>query len=713
MKSFNYFLNEELLVEALNSPVEFIMTDDTKMPKEIYATFNINGNDYGCSLVLSKYERVYNLDFYRVVSIKKRFWSFLGTKDILPALSTIIKFMEACYPFLQSHMDGILIDVPGKIGSEKYARLLKAVIKKSYVKKYKVVDVQKKTDKANNYLFLIKVGSDPKKLYKTAAFHKNFEFDPDPNGPVTSEVLDTVAGDYYKKLKSTISMKPSQKYAFGAVPVEIQASDDLVTQLDTAKLSHLEKIANPNAVASNTPKKAPSAHIVSNEDIANEIASGYSDHSSFVYNATNEHATVALPYLLAALMTSAYSKIIQFGYDDSKIVLGDLQYVLNHDVSNAIKKMPKPVRKALEDDGFINSAGSVITSDDNIAKVKTAMKLFPFLNKLEISSMQQNIMANVPDVALDMGSTSTSNQKVKKMELPFALESTVAGYDKANNTTPYDGYMGFQEDPEQTNTRVEAIRKMPSVKAWYDKGFSGAGFNSLHSYTGSHYDEMNANMRGMIKSDGVFNPTLSNQKSIRLLKYFDKEAPELDEGVWVYRNTYIPSGVDKFQVGDDFVDAAFLSTSVRPSCSIGWMGNLRWKIYLPKGTRCFPIFNSSAHPGENEIVLPAFSMIRITEIHMGVKAPHHACMVGIYIGNANKGAMDLLKANKVDMTEESKIESYMYESVKKMNDKQTQKDPKVTFDNPADKWSQPTLSYEQMMGINKMVKNGTLKKSSK
>lgn len=712
MKSFNNYLNEELLIEALNSPVEFIMTDDTKMPKEIYATFNINGNDYGCSLVLSKYERVYNLDFYRVVSVKKRFWSFLGANDILPALSTVIKFMEACYPFLQSHMDGILIDVPSKVGSEKYARLLKAVVKKSYVKKYKVVDVQKKSDKANNYLFLIKVGTDPKKLYKTAAFHKHFEFDPDPNGPVTSDVLDTVAGDYYKTLKNTVSLKPSKKFAFGAVPVELQASDELVNQLDSAKLAHLEKLANPEAVSATAPKKEPSSHIVSNEDIANEIASGYSDHSSFVYNASNDHAVIGLPYLLAALMPSAYNKILQNGFNESMVNKNALQSVLTYDVSSQIKSLPKPVRKALEDIGFINTYGGVIANEENVSKVLTSMKLFPYLNKMDISSMKQNIMANVADVSLNMG--SGSKLKVTKMELPFIPESNVAGYEKANTSTPYDGNMGFEEVPEQTNTRIEAIRKMPSVKAWYDKGFSGLGFDALHSYTGHQYDTMNASMRGMVKSDGTFDPSTANNKlSARLLKYFEKEAPELDEGIWVYRNTYIPNGVDKFQVGDDFVDAAFLSTSIRPTCSIGWMGNLRWKIYLPKGTRCFPIFNSSAHPGENEIVLPAFSMIRINEIHMGVKSDYHACMVGIYIGNANKGAMDLIKANKPDMNESTMIESYFYESVKKMSDKQVKKDENVKFDNPADKWAQPTLSYEQMMGISKQVKNGTLKKTSK
>lgn len=69
---FSTFIKESFddISEALDSPVEFYMTDDTKMPDEIYATYQSNGNDYGMSLVRSQWNGVYILDFYLITNKK-------------------------------------------------------------------------------------------------------------------------------------------------------------------------------------------------------------------------------------------------------------------------------------------------------------------------------------------------------------------------------------------------------------------------------------------------------------------------------------------------------------------------------------------------------------------------------------------------------------------------------------------------------------------
>lgn len=67
MKFSNFIKEGEIdLGEALNSPVEFYMTDDTKMPNEIYAAYELNGTDYGMSLVRSQWAGTYIFNFYMI-----------------------------------------------------------------------------------------------------------------------------------------------------------------------------------------------------------------------------------------------------------------------------------------------------------------------------------------------------------------------------------------------------------------------------------------------------------------------------------------------------------------------------------------------------------------------------------------------------------------------------------------------------------------------
>ncbi len=687
MQKFSAYLEESVLNESLKSPVEFYMTDDTKMPKEIYAAFDLDGTTYGLSLIESEYDKVYMLDFYRIVSVKKRFWSFTKANHIRTCLSTVIKFMEACVPFVQNRMHGIIIDIPGKTGSEKYASFIERVLKRSYVKKYRSVPVVKTTDKARNYLFLVKVGVEPTSLFKTATFHKNFKFD--AGKPViTSDEMDEGKG-YYKTIKQTVSVKPSQKFAFNKLGVELVADEDTVSLLDKASKQYkMEKIAK----VSIEPKKI---HATIDLSATKEIFSQGGLHTPGKYYQPEENVfNLSYPHLMATIFSTAFDKVKMYGFAEDKFSISNLEYVS----SQSFKNLPAAVQKSLIDDGIFTSSGKIdLTYSQKVENLKDAFKAFMLMDKYEVNTFESSMKnAFVDDPS---SSAIKSTPKSYKLELDKKPVSFVPGFDTANLSSPYSGPNGFLEDNENALLKQESIFKMPEVDKWITKlDVYGEGA-PLYEYSGASYGDCNDPLRQMI-SDKKLSASYVNSKatanSIKMLKYFKKNAPALDAGIWVYRNTNTPD-VEKYEVGDDYIDAAFLSTSIRSSMSLASEGNTRLKIYLPKGTRCLPILTKSVHPQENEIVLPAASVLRIMEIYdefayNGAKA--HRRMVCTMIGSAYESLLDGIEN---DLLLEQQRKNLIVDKKKKKE-----------YD-PQDKWSAPTSSFSESKMIKGLIEKGTLK----
>lgn len=142
------------LEEALNTPVEFYMTDDTKMPREIYGAFEIDDRQYGISLIQTANDGIYELSFYFISNKTKRRWSIKKSSDVRPCLSTVVKFFEASQAFINAKMKGVIIHIPHKgQQSERFTNFMRRIIKTSYIKTYREVPIQKTSDKAMNYMF--------------------------------------------------------------------------------------------------------------------------------------------------------------------------------------------------------------------------------------------------------------------------------------------------------------------------------------------------------------------------------------------------------------------------------------------------------------------------------------------------------------------------------------------------------------------------------
>ena len=61
-------------------------------------------------------------------------------------------------------------------------------------------------------------------------------------------------------------------------------------------------------------------------------------------------------------------------------------------------------------------------------------------------------------------------------------------------------------------------------------------------------------------------------------------------------------------------DPGFLSTSINSQTAVGFGDGTTLVIKLAKGSKVMPVVNNGNHPGEGEIILPAFSILKIEKV---------------------------------------------------------------------------------------------------
>lgn len=668
MIKFSTYLKEELLNESLDSPVEFYMTDDTKMPNEIYGAFKINDEDYGISLIKSKYDKVYVLELYRIVNVKKRTWSFKNPKHIRPALSTVIKFVEATYPFIQAKVHGIIIDIPGKTGSERFVSFMSRMIKKSYIKKFREVPIKKTTDKAKNYLFMVKNGVEPTSIFKTATFWKNFSFDHKEeelidiadldmdstdnlekdfwnaisNVPeLPSDIMDTAAKPY-KKVKPNVSLTPSKKYVLGKTEVEFSAGQDLIDQLEAATgLTEKTKVTLEDHLAKSGIKKM---------EFQGAGLSIISKNSSF--------------YLLTNLMVDAVGKIKNNGFDPSKFDFNNFKYAF----AQSFKKMPKTIQQSIIETGLANLNGEWVKDDiaakdfleqvgwafyeapDNVKSdaMKKHDAVYKYIGKVRSAESSYSVTSDSSDVkTLNWGVQPTVDDPRMEYLNNLTLDSRFNM--NVSNSTSLEGYEQAKAYLFENNKEVADFYNDPT------KYTSPERYQIMRSYTGTAYENMNSNMRKLIdvakSSSGIAPSDILEYGNDKAIELFVEDAPRLESPMWVIRNMNVPPNLlDSLEPGEEFVDPAFLSTTIRSTVTYGY-SNGRMKIYLPAGTPIFPALESHSNiSSEAEIILPPSSVIKITkslQINSTTKV-----FEGIYLGNAANGIYYKVKAGKSFLEEQ-------------------------------------------------------------
>lgn len=683
---FSTFIKESFddMSEALDSPVEFYMTDDTKMPDEIYAAYQSNGNDYGMSLVRSQWTGVYILDFYLITNKKRRKWAFKTSQDVRIGLSSVIKFVEACQPFLGNKMKGIVIGLPTAKESQRYVSFLRRAMKKSHIKSYREVPVKKLTDKARNYLFLIKKNMEPQQLFKNNLFTKHFEFDPlKDEVSMDSDGMD-IAAEKLKKEKISVSTQPDPVLAFGKLNVTVTSGEELTNALDDA----VSKFNSQND--ENVPSSAPSAKV---------SKTGYKIEDEA--GMTNVPLSVVFSYM----MPDARMNIINHGFDPEKINKNNMNYVL----SSKWPELSYEMKKTLMNSSIFNPDGS-LNWDGNEFDIIESLAM---MDLVSLKSINQFINLN-NKMEKEGGTSSVGDGKI---ELDFALESNVPGFEDSGDASFQSGDLGFEQKGENISLKISSVYKMKSVQKWrmdVESGDNPEGYQKLVKYTGASAGIWNNKLRSAVSSKKI-NFSKLDDGVTDLSKYFVSSAPALDESIWVYRNADFPM---HFKVGEDIIDAAFLSTTIHSKMGLGDGGNARIKIFVPKGTKCFPILNESKHSSESEIVLPPMSVLKVIE--RNTKSSGKTYYTCVMIGSAvesfvESGSEDIIlegnSNDNLDNLSEEEKKMLLDEAKRKRrntrNSKNKEDESEEEYD-PSGKWGSST-SREDSESLRKLIKSGKLK----
>ena len=699
---------KEHLSESLNSPVEFTITDDTDIPNQFYAVTQVNGTDYGFALYRTKYDKVYTIEMYRVVTKKKRFWSFKSAADVRIVMSTLMKFIESVYPFVKSKMDGAILEIPSGTSSESYMKFLTLIVNKFYIKTFAATPVTKTTDKASNYLFVTKKVVKPETIFKTASFHKHFTFGEIPKSEHFDEIKEPL-----KVQPITLSYTPEPKFALGEFEVTSLADlsvlpIDAVTR-DNSKVTSGEydgKTKDPNKIIPEPTKGTAEPVIEVKPDIKYGFAySGEAD--------TKKYGPDKIPFFHFVSYLATTHKIGNArnlikslkAYIKNR---GSISYSNKYKADNAFRESYYYAHKLLNDIAnkdpsliagmdstflyihdsaslsyynFKDSKNHVDKTTEMIAVyektaptpyvLKKNMEMFGgFRNKLGISSY------NSYKPQEEVSYANNKKYTHSKIEIPIVLKSGIKAFrfaDEGVSVNPKSNLFIMEPgDTNKTASKQLAISKMPQVVKFINElDFNAPIKKSIKDYTGSNSGMLNNNLREYIKGGGniyqgfdALDPNFyDNIKKQDPYEYDHKRtslllienmlrafemAPVAEEAFWVYRNADF-DGHNSKEVSDELIDAGALSTSLNPEFKLGYGGNTRLKIFVPKGARFIPVYSFSTVKGESEIILPPMSVLKITEKYttkMEYSSSNKLGFVCVWTGSAFKSTIEKMRDGK-------------------------------------------------------------------
>ena len=605
------------LNEALNNPQEYYMTDDTKMPTSIYAAFDIDGDKYIMSLEATSDAGVYILEVGKTGSSggKTYWWKFHKANHILPVLATALHFVQSATAWLGPKMKGIAVQFKQGASDQmdRAMRLATRIIKRSYVKSFTVVPVAQPaiTDKDKyyhqkiRYLFIAKKNVPLTTLFGGKTF-KKYDFD---GKEAPAEAMAELAPKKMKKQVNTV--KPSTKYSFGEF--EIDTPEDTET---------LDKVKNLKPVASNDTQPAPTSGS-DESDIYNTWGYG-----------SNAMAGIIQMFSPFSSMVSALQK---YGYDENKLDWGNLRYRINQLSAVEKEALKKMELFDVDSTNVRNRWSAVMKKIAEPSKSETIKNI--------VTSAQNNVKDFIQKYDGKISSSGTSSApksttSSKKSDIdPTNIVATMPG---SGIVVSFEG-SGWKEEDGSSMKKKEHIL----YNLGYEQDVANLKtYSNVVSYSGAHYSTYNKPLRNIIGK--LFNGEQLDKKEIKeitssyskyqkLFKAFNDIKP-LPESLWVYRGTYIPpADKAKIEPGYEFVDPAFLSTSLKSDISFG---KDKMRIFLPKGSKVVPILNHSKHSSENEILLPPSSVIKVVETEV---VNDRLGIHGVFMGSAFKSITQMLK----------------------------------------------------------------------
>jgi hypothetical protein len=206
--NFNSFYNTNLILESMNTPAEFFMTDDSHMPFNMTARFEVKGKSYYISLDQSKdSNKVYILSAggLQTGSNTKRPWKIRPNAGPM-VMSTIFAFIQSIIPILSQKIDGFILEWgEAKIVADR-KRIVNLLVKRTIFKRYKLVE-----DTTSTKLYIVKKNLDPIKVFPDLA---------------SLEKAKTK-----KMVKKKVSNNPSIKYSFGTKDIDLELDDGIISDM--------------------------------------------------------------------------------------------------------------------------------------------------------------------------------------------------------------------------------------------------------------------------------------------------------------------------------------------------------------------------------------------------------------------------------------------------------------------------------------------------
>lgn len=660
MDSFLNFTKNELN-ESLNTPQEYYMTDDTKMPTSIYAAFDIEDRKYIMCLEETSDKGVYILEVGRIGDSggKTYWWKFHQASDILPVLATTLHFVQSATAWMGPKMRGIAVQFKQGASDQmlRATRIAQRIIKRSYVKSFTLVPVAQPaiTDKDKYYhqkirfMFIAKKGIPLSTVFGGSTF-KKYSFD---GKEAPAEAIAELTPKKMKKPTNTL--KPSTKYSFGQFDVD--------TPVDSELLDRVQNVKPDDSDASTKAK------IQDDNDKEKQYQTALNKASS---GGANSLAAMIETMPAFVAMVSALQKT---GFDKNKLNWDNLQHV----ISNATKG----------ERDLLVAAGLDNVGDENVKN-----KWLSIMEKIaqpSPSNTMQNLKKDVADLANDflkkypMGKPTSSVNPIPEPTSAKTLKSTidpkeiVATMPGSGIVVTFDG-VKFNEVDGNWETKKHHIEK---VLGYYNDVGNLKTFNNVKTYSGSQYTSYNEPLRITLKklftgeqlsNNEIKEITTNYSKYQKLFRAFNDIKP-LPESLWVYRGTDIPvEEKQKIIPGYQFVDPAFLSATLKPSIGFGYD---RLRIFLPKGSKVVPILTHSNHASEQEILLPPSSVIKVVEV--AISSSNRYGIQGIFMGSAFKSITQMLK-KQLTMTEDyDTIKSLKEFMIMEQENKEQKYDPEGKF----------------------------------
>lgn len=650
MLKFKKFLDETLLSESLDSPVEYEFTKDTQPNlKRIYAVFSLDDTTYGMSLEESNHDGIYLLKFYRIVNSKGRHWSFRKPNHVRKGLSTLLKFVDDVMPKIKHRVDGVITRIPNKRNSERVVELSERIIRRSFITSFRTVPIRKTEDAKYNYLFIIRKLLNPVKVFKSKSF-SGYDFDPEEQVMPTN-IADEIVPK--RREKRTYNITPAKGLGFENLTIQnVEIDDEIIEQI--SQVRNVEKIEKQDKQDNNiidfgdfTDKDLKDAE----EKLENSIEGGLTNLvNPFIAN--DKHIVSLLVNLsrhteskenLDYLMENFFKtddieekkKIFSNWLDLIEIRMRNM--FSSNDVLYDILGKRLPMSE-LE----ISLHNYMVYSENTPDQFNSEPFTKEVYDKIVNSEGEHEAIKSALDNLIAMAKNEKLQKDYKLIKKPdevLTSETFKSNIDVESLTSNLPGQGEFDYDKltnemniEMLQHGIEEIHELISKKQEYilhDLGYdqltnqiSDKEKIELYSYTDGAYSKRNYSLRKAARDFFVegnnelpVNVVSDMNKSIReLTNIFNKVEP-LKEPIWVYRDADAPDKlVEGLFEGRDYIDPAFLSTTYQSSFHFNPTTSIRFRIYLPRGSKIIIPGEISEFPYENEVILPPFSVLTTIRI---------------------------------------------------------------------------------------------------